>query len=82
MDRQTFAEIITSAWYTFEGLTQEEMIKDHKYKKENVEQGIKLCQALERKWNVNTATKKQKHGIEEKMFVKIVLQILEEIRDY
>ena len=49
MDRKTFAEIITSSWYLYEGFTKEEMIKDFKYKKENVEKGAKLCQALDKK---------------------------------
>ena len=49
MDRKTFAEIVTSAWYTYEGLTEEELVEDYKYKKENVKRGIKLCEALDRK---------------------------------
>ncbi len=49
MDRDMFVQIITSSWYIYVGVSEEELIKDYNYKKEFVEQGLKLCQALERK---------------------------------
>jgi len=49
MDKTTFAEIVTSAWYTYEGLTEEELVNNYNYQKENVKTGAKLCRALEKK---------------------------------
>ncbi len=51
MDKNTFAEIISSAWYIYEGLTKEELIEKYGYKKSSVDYGIKLSEALEKKQN-------------------------------
>ncbi len=49
MNRTNFAQIVTSAWYLFEGLTEKDLVEDYDYKRDNVKTGAKLCKALENK---------------------------------
>ena len=49
MNKIKFAQIITSAWYLFEGLKQKELVEVYDYDLRNVKTGAKLCKALENK---------------------------------
>ena len=49
MNRIKFAQIISSAWYLFEGLKQEELVEVYDYDLINVKTGASLCKALENK---------------------------------